>query len=207
MDFSGGVALYVAFVFWEIRAIAYLESRKVRKRCHFLLKRIAEGEGPLSSIPCLRITVFMPDRQDGEPDLVPLVRYQREAPHDYSVKTRVRWRTDSSKNIKEAWHNPKQLQSFTIDRSKVKHKDGFRGIFQAEFGLTERDAKRLSDHTLMEVQTIADIAIKVPYSPNPVALVSFSSTAPQAFAGLSKDAVGELAAYLEMLAAMLAPAD
>jgi hypothetical protein len=180
-----------------------LEPEVVRRRCHAVFRNMASNIAP--SDDSLEITLFVPDRADGDPELVPIVRFWATAPDGHEPKTKTRFRTTSSKLIRKAWFSPNTPA--VVEIPKQTSIAAGRAWHQDNLGMSEKDTKRLSDRTLMDVRFICNIALTVPFLPGrSIALVSITSERPADFiAKLSGPAKEALREHLQSVALMVFP--
>lgn len=214
--FLGGVLLLLgltaekAFADWrkwrdKVReaelAARFIEPLAIRKRCHGLLELLALSLFPDDA--SLQLTVFVPDRPDGDFYLVPIVRFEPSHPKMIDPTSRARFRVNSGSLISEAWQNPEKLawkdleDCDTIDKAK--------GFFTWKLGVSKDEVDRLSEHTLLRVKCLGNIALRSPIAKHGVGIVSLSSGKKGAFDLRDDDKIKALSRHLEMVANLLAP--
>lgn len=180
-----------------------IEPAAVRRRCRSVFDSLARDVLP--SDKSIQITLFVPDRPDGSPVLVPIVRYSASAPEGHEPATKARFSTSSSKLINEAWLGPNTPRVVVLP-AHTSMTDA-RAWHQYNLNMPATDTEMLSERTLLAVRCICNVALGVPFLPNrSIALVSITSEREGDFmTGLSEATKGVLAKHLQTIALMVAP--
>lgn len=204
---AAGSLAWGGYEVWS--AQRYIESKPIRRRCHRVLEQVAKTVFPNDAT--LQITVFLPRTSDGEPTLVPVVRYWRNRPDAYKPSSKCAFTPHSSLLITQAWEQPGRMFGHNIPSHQWSSLDDeqmrgrAQGWYQAEMGMPPENTKQLSEWTLRKVASITVVGLKVPYlHDTKIGLVSFSSEH-QDLGKMEPGPAQALGQYLEAIAMMLAP--
>lgn len=204
--FGGGAAIAVVSISVEaISRYRYREPLSIRRRCHHVLKLIAVEVFPGDS--SLRLTILSPTDHADVQILKPIVRVCADTPDAITFVSKARFRSNGSIIIKQAWLEPGGLKVKSIPAPSF---NGSRlqacAWYVREMEMTDEEAGKLSDETLLKTRSMADIGLRFPTSNQTVGLVSLSSRSENAFQ-LDEARSAKLGRYMEMLAILLAPLD
>ena len=200
-----GSVAWICHDVWS--AFRYIEPKPIRRRVHKVLEDVARTIFPRDK--SLQITIFLPDSADGTPVLVPIVRYHRACPDEYRVSSKVRFRPDSTKLVRQAWDDPGENYGQNIPATTFKSLESARSWYVHHMEMPTATALKLSEWTLSKVQCVMVVALHVPFLPKqPIGIASFSSEQVDAFKfedDQDKRRKLALGAMLQVVSVMLAP--
>lgn len=199
---AGGV---VWLVLGYLKSLRFIEPRTVRKRCHRVMKRLAERL--FKGDDSLTVTLFVPDRLDGDPYFIPIVRYIASRPDGYDPESLSRFRCDGSAILRAAFQKPGTIACADVPGASFNgNRDDARAWYVTALKVPLKDAKRLSDRTLFLDGSIADVFMVAPFEPGKrVAFLSFTSGRRGCFRISDQQKILKLRRALESLAILVAP--